>query len=270
MHPQYIRAPSKNLAPHLWRLHHLKIKMIRIINGEAEREEAQRRGEGKRRARGAGWTPSRQGARGVSGPPRAIAARPRPAIFGDGSREHLRASPREASPPPPLPPPLRAAPRRAPFWQGAVSAEAARGRHRARERGAASLLPPAPPRPRPPLPAPARPPARPASRIGKPVWTKTQRPLRRDRSVWFPILCTLKMDLIRLLTPASRTGSSNAHTATLVCPQAPRTERERAHECLHRGNVAAKSLHARRKVGCASVRSAARHHPPPAHGVRSE
>lgn len=97
MHPQYIRAPSKNLAPHLWRLHHLKIKMIRIINGEAEREEAQRRGEGKRRARGAGWTPSRQGARGVSGPPRAIAARPRPAIFGDGSREHLRASPREAA-----------------------------------------------------------------------------------------------------------------------------------------------------------------------------
>lgn len=164
MHPQYIRAPSKNLAPHLWRLHHLKTKMIIIINGEAEREEAQRRGEGERRARGAGWTPSRQGARGVSGPPRAIAARPRPAIFGDGSREHLRASPREAPPPPPPPPPLRAAPRRAPFWQGAVSAEAARGRHRARERGAASLLPPAPPRPRPPLPAPARPPARPARR----------------------------------------------------------------------------------------------------------
>lgn len=24
MHPQYIRAPSKNLAPHLWRLHRLK------------------------------------------------------------------------------------------------------------------------------------------------------------------------------------------------------------------------------------------------------
>lgn len=155
---------SQNLAPHLWRLHHLKIKTIIIINGEAEREEAQRRGEGERRARGAGWTPSRQGARGVSGPPRAIAARPRPAIFGDGSREHLRASPREAPPPPPPPPPLRAAPRRAPFWQGAVSAEAARGRHRARERGAASLLPPAPPRPRPPLPAPARPPARPRCR----------------------------------------------------------------------------------------------------------
>lgn len=61
MHPQYIRAPSKNLAPHLWRLHHLKKKII-IINGEAEQEEAQRRGKGERRARDAGWTPSRQGA----------------------------------------------------------------------------------------------------------------------------------------------------------------------------------------------------------------
>lgn len=102
--------------------------------------------------------PEPPGGRGVSGPPRAISERPRAAFFGDGSREHLRASPREA------PPPLRAAPRRAPFWQGAVSAEAARGRHRARERGAASLLPPAPPRPRPPLPAPARSPARPPAR----------------------------------------------------------------------------------------------------------
>lgn len=151
MHPQYIRAPSKNLAPHLWRLHHLK------KNNNKWRGRA-RRGAKARRGRAAGprrWVdPEPPGGRGVSGPPRAIAQRPRPAFFGDGSREHLRASPREA------PPPLRAAPRRAPFWQGAVSAEAARGRHRARERGAASLLPPAPPRPRPPLPAPARPPAR--------------------------------------------------------------------------------------------------------------
>lgn len=66
----------------------------------------------------------------------------------------LRASRQEEAPPP-----LRAAPRRAPFWQGAVSAEAGRGRHRARERAPRSLPPsPAPPRPRPPLPAPARPP----------------------------------------------------------------------------------------------------------------
>lgn len=112
-------------------------------------------------------------------------------------------------------------------------------------------------------------PASPASRMGKLVWTKTHRPSRRDCSVCFPILCPLKVDR-NSLTPAIRTGSPCAYTATLVCPQAPRSERERAHECLHRGNTAAKSLHPGRKVGSASVRSAARHHPPPLHGVRSE
>lgn len=70
----------------------------------------------------------------------------------------LRASRQEEAPPP-----LRAAPRRAPFWQGAVSAEAGRGRHRARERAPRSLPPsPAPPRRAAPAPSPAR--ARPPAR----------------------------------------------------------------------------------------------------------
>lgn len=106
--------------------------------------------------------------------------------------------------------------------------------------------------------------------MGKPVWTKTHRPSRRDCSVWFPILCPLKVDRYGL-TPASRTGSLSTHTATLVCPPSP------AHQA-----GAVPRMSTPREYGCKQVYTLggklalpvsaprARHHPPPLRGVRSE
>lgn len=53
-------------------------------------------------------------------------------------------------------------------------------------------------------------------------------------------------------------------------PQAVCSEPEQVHQCLHRGNAAAKGLHPGLKVGSKSVRSAPRHHRPPFPGARAE
>lgn len=143
MHPPYIRAPSKNLAPHLWRLHRLK----KSTKGGSTRR-------GGEEGRGQRWTPRPGGPAGAEASPPLLASPPEARarlcsvkklhqLRRRGGRKRRR----------------RSGPRRAERRSGRSCF--CRGRKRetrgARERRAHRLQPSPPPRPR---PRPPRPPAR--------------------------------------------------------------------------------------------------------------
>lgn len=134
MHPQYIRAPSKNLAPHLWRLHRLK----KSTKGGGARR-------GREEGRGQRWTPDQEGPRDrrVS----LLRPDPRPRLGSSVSRSSRNSGGAEAGR-------GSAAPRRAPFWQELFLQRQREGDTGTRERRAHRLQPSPPPRPRPRPPRP--------------------------------------------------------------------------------------------------------------------
>lgn len=144
MHPQYIRAPSKNLAPHLWRLHRLK----KSTKGGGARR-------GREQGRGQRWTPDQEGPRGrrVS----LLRPDPRPRLGSAVSRSSRNSGGAEAGRGSAAP--GRSAP--SAVLAGAVSAEAERGRH-----GHARARAPRSPPPAQPAAAPAPAPSPPARRAG--------------------------------------------------------------------------------------------------------